>query len=330
MDSWNSPVPNFSLLLTDDKDIGDFSLLDENDPLAFLNDDDDDDLSSLIIPPSVFQQETQSEDFDEIHPKICPTPMGESYQVVQDSKQIPFSGILLSESLPLSQIILEEDALLPLPQAIKSSNNKIDTTTPFTTAGDALIVRSVSPNVQEATSFGNVGYHHHRSSTPPLKVTSSEDSSSSSSRSQQTSRWNERFLELVEYRKLYGHCNVPYLWPKNRPLSEWVKRQRHQYKIKGTALTPERQALLSALGFVWDSRKSLWDSRYQELLAFYQEFGHVRVTKKNPKYRALSVWLKRQRHSIRLYLAGDFQNTCMTQERIDLLVELGVKINPVI
>jgi len=148
-------------------------------------------------------------------------------------------------------------------------------------------------------------------------------------RSQQSTRWKERYQELIQYKKDHGDCNVPYLWGHNRPLSEWVKRQRHQYKLKKenkhSALTDDREALLTQLGFVWNSRASLWDGRFQELVSYYHQYGNLKVSKRTAKHRALSVWLKRQRHACRLFMAGD-QTTCMTDERMQKLLELGVKI----
>jgi hypothetical protein len=48
----------------------------------------------------------------------------------------------------------------------------------------------------------------------------------------QSGRWQERFQDLCKFRQVYGHCCVPNHWPQNPPLSQWVKRQRCQYKRK--------------------------------------------------------------------------------------------------
>ena len=167
-----------------------------------------------------------------------------------------------------------------------------------------------------------------RSSSPAPSVTSTTQSVNSSSHNEE--RWNERYTELVEYKVQYGNCNVPYNWPSNRTLSQWVKRQRHQYKLrqeeKHSNLTQERQELLDQLSFVWDSRACHWEDRFGELVAFHKKFGHCRVTQTNKSYRPLAIWLKRQRHQSRLYLEGD-QSTGMTMERMMRLVNLGVKLN---
>jgi hypothetical protein len=161
-------------------------------------------------------------------------------------------------------------------------------------------------------------------SLEPLQVTCADEQALSSD------PWHERFLELLDYKHRFGHVNVPYDFPANRPLSQWVKRQRHQYKLKQMGrhsnLSEDRELMLQSIGYVWDSRGAHWDERFQDLKDFYEEHGHARVTKTNPKYRQLAVWLKRQRHHARLLLAGDTKSTGMTSQRIFKMVQLGVKI----
>jgi hypothetical protein len=40
--------------------------------------------------------------------------------------------------------------------------------------------------------------------------------------------WDQRFQELLEYKRLNGDCNVPQTYPENRPLGRWVMKQRCQ------------------------------------------------------------------------------------------------------
>jgi len=71
--------------------------------------------------------------------------------------------------------------------------------------------------------------------------------------------WAERLEELKEFRKEFGHCNVPSRYQTNHQLAIWVKRQRRQWKNKmdsqPNCMTDERQRNLEALGFVWDMKK---------------------------------------------------------------------------
>lgn len=156
------------------------------------------------------------------------------------------------------------------------------------------------------------------------------ESKASENKSYQNEQWNERYMELMEYRSQYGHCNVPYHWPDNKPLSQWVKRQRHQHKLKKESkhsnLTDDRELLLERLGFVWDSRASNWEERYHQLRAYKVQNGHCQVGRKTKEDRQLAVWLKRQRHLSRQYLAGD-TDAGITPDRIGRLVDLGVAMN---
>jgi hypothetical protein len=70
--------------------------------------------------------------------------------------------------------------------------------------------------------------------------------------------WEERRNELIEYKKIYGHCNVPSNYSSNRQLAVWIKRQRRQYKFfwdgKPSSMTNERIAALESIGFEWELR----------------------------------------------------------------------------
>ena len=68
-------------------------------------------------------------------------------------------------------------------------------------------------------------------------------------------KWHERYEELVEFKKQYGHCNVPQRYKHNKQLAVWVKNQRYQYRkhreTKASPLSHVRIDLMNKLGFVW-------------------------------------------------------------------------------
>src|SRR5262249_41827622 len=68
--------------------------------------------------------------------------------------------------------------------------------------------------------------------------------------------WDKNYAELVAYKEVNGHCNVPY---KNgaSPLGGWCAHQRMRRK-KGD-ITAEQIAQLEAIGFCWHLRDALWD-----------------------------------------------------------------------
>ena len=72
--------------------------------------------------------------------------------------------------------------------------------------------------------------------------------------------WEEKFAQLVEYKKTYGHCNVSGKHSKHeyRPLSIWIKCQRRQRKLlekkEKSTMTEARIAKLDEIGFDWNPR----------------------------------------------------------------------------
>eukprot|EP00587_Corethron_hystrix_P005296 CAMPEP_0113316728 /NCGR_PEP_ID=MMETSP0010_2-20120614/11897_1 /TAXON_ID=216773 ORGANISM="Corethron hystrix, Strain 308" /NCGR_SAMPLE_ID=MMETSP0010_2 /ASSEMBLY_ACC=CAM_ASM_000155 /LENGTH=478 /DNA_ID=CAMNT_0000173521 /DNA_START=143 /DNA_END=1579 /DNA_ORIENTATION=- /assembly_acc=CAM_ASM_000155 len=73
--------------------------------------------------------------------------------------------------------------------------------------------------------------------------------------------WDERFKELIEYKKRYGHTRVPQHFHDNKVLGAWVKKQRTQYKLMKdgkvykNAMTEERALKLSEIGFEFRLRE---------------------------------------------------------------------------
>jgi hypothetical protein len=64
-----------------------------------------------------------------------------------------------------------------------------------------------------------------------------------------TAAWEQKLAELLAYKKINGHCNVP---QSKVPLGAWCGTQRQDRK-KGR-LSSERIAQLDALGFCWQPR----------------------------------------------------------------------------
>lgn len=161
-------------------------------------------------------------------------------------------------------------------------------------------------------------------------VGSASTSTSTPFRNDHLEQWNQRFHELIQFRKDFNHCNVPLNWPRNPSLSHWVKRQRFQYRIKAegkhSTLTDERQVLLEGLHFVWDSHAAGWEERLNELREFHKANGHCNVPKKYPANPSLAIWVKCQRRQFKLLRAGKTSN--MSPQRIEKLLSLGFVFDP--
>lgn len=175
--------------------------------------------------------------------------------------------------------------------------------------------------------------------TTAAPSSSSSDNRSSNSNSRDTrhhfrqyqaSQWMERFEDLVQYKKTFGHCLVPHDFPSNQKLAQWVKRQRYQYKLKymgrHSTLTDARQQELEQMGFVWDSHQAAWYERLECLKRFRQEFGHCNVPSKYQPDRSLAIWIKCQRRQMKLYRKG--KKSTMTPERSRQLDRLSFDWNP--
>ncbi|KAL7489119.1 hypothetical protein ACHAW6_014726 [Cyclotella cf. meneghiniana] len=75
--------------------------------------------------------------------------------------------------------------------------------------------------------------------------------------------WDQRVIELKEFKQKHGHCMVPRNYEPNPQLSSWVATQRKSYKLKmngkSSYLTDQRQKQLEDLDFVW----SYWDYNFR-------------------------------------------------------------------
>ena len=141
----------------------------------------------------------------------------------------------------------------------------------------------------------------------------------------QAEQWSEKFEELLQFRKLRGHCCVPHTFDENPSLARWVKRQRYQYKLKAegkpSTMTDERIIALEQSGFVWDSHGAAWLERWQELVEFEQQHGHANVPSNHPEKPQLATWVKCQRRQYKLFWDGKSSN--MNLERIQRLEQVG-------
>lgn len=171
----------------------------------------------------------------------------------------------------------------------------------------------------------------HSQTSPEVKRTrvdkDSDDSDGSDIkfRLYQAEKWHVKFKELVEYKQLHGHCQVPHGYKPNPTLARWAKRQRYQFKLfqekKPSTMTEERITDLEKLGFVWDSHTALWDERYRELKEYVQSTGSANVPSTYPPNPKLAIWVKCQRRQYKLLVSGQPSN--MTHARVDLLNELN-------
>jgi len=118
-------------------------------------------------------------------------------------------------------------------------------------------------------------------------------------------RWQEMFQCLQEYKKEWGHCRVPLIYPDNQKFGNWVYTQRRRYTLQ--ILDPKHIQQLNSIGFVWrlkpfvnlesDSWEKKWEQKYQELLLYKKANGDCNVPTAMFGYQhtPLGNWVNAQR-----------------------------------
>jgi superfamily II DNA or RNA helicase len=101
--------------------------------------------------------------------------------------------------------------------------------------------------------------------------------------------WDERFGELLGYKDKHDDLDIPINWPTG--LGTWTSIQRRSNK--NGELSSERRGRLDVAGFSWNKLDSLWESRFNELLAYKAEHGDFHVPQKSPT--GLGAWLSQQK-----------------------------------
>ena len=106
--------------------------------------------------------------------------------------------------------------------------------------------------------------------------------------------WEDRFEGLLQYKKVYGNCNVPQRWSENKKLANWVETQR-KFKKRGE-LDSDHERLLNEAGFRWKADNIVsWEYRFEELLQYKKLYGNCDVPVTFPDNRELGNWVNSQR-----------------------------------
>jgi hypothetical protein len=86
---------------------------------------------------------------------------------------------------------------------------------------------------------------------------------------------------------------------------------------------PWRLVALEELGVVWETRASLWDDRYKELLGYKSLHGDCMVpTKsKSKEYKILGMWVTTQKNKMLKFTRGGMSQ--LNDERIKMLNHVG-------
>lgn len=123
--------------------------------------------------------------------------------------------------------------------------------------------------------------------------------------------WNDKYNLLARYIDEHGTVLVPRKYIiREIELGEWVVTQRKQYN-KGT-LPKERIDRLQEIGFAWDSKKYLWNVKYDLLIRYIEVHNTTLVPDKYVVNEVnLGNWVHNQRRK--------YKNNSLSKERTDKL-----------
>jgi hypothetical protein len=130
--------------------------------------------------------------------------------------------------------------------------------------------------------------------------------------------WEEMFVELIEYKKNHGDCNVPQHWAENKQLGMWVANQRKNYRIG--KLSEDRIKRLEDMGFVWKRisyipSKLSWEENFEALKEYKKNHRDCNVPPRWAENKQLGRWVGTQR--------GNYRKGELSNDRIKRLEDIG-------
>jgi superfamily II DNA or RNA helicase len=108
-------------------------------------------------------------------------------------------------------------------------------------------------------------------------------------------RWEQNIVRLEAFKNDNGHANVPANCTDKR-LATFIGELR--VNRKADKLSADRIKVLDTMGFDWDPLATIWETRYQRLVEFKNEHGHINVSEAQD--RELASWVYRQRSNKKL------------------------------
>lgn len=143
-------------------------------------------------------------------------------------------------------------------------------------------------------------------------------------------KWTAMYAELVRFKEIHGHTNIPPPKQSDEKLSKlykWAERQRTDRRgRKGRPrMKPERVRLLEDLGFRWAEapQTHTWKDRYDDLCKFRELHGHCNVPRAYRPDPSLGRWVHAQRASYFQMKRGPKKRRNMPDERRRMLEDIG-------
>ena len=130
------------------------------------------------------------------------------------------------------------------------------------------------------------------------------------------SQWQNKFSQLEEFKKEYGHTSPPGHNKDFSQLSMWCSVQRMYHDNNN--LSKERFDLLDSINFDWDPIETEWQNNFSQLKEFKKEHGH---TNPNAQDNLFGHWCSRQR--------GFYKKGKLSKEKVDLLDSINFDWDPI-
>lgn len=133
------------------------------------------------------------------------------------------------------------------------------------------------------------------------------------------SRWAAGLNAVTEFHRTHGHLTIPNNYqPHGIRAAKWLRSQRREHHIG--RLSPNRTALLDALGMNWNPQPDPWLAHHKAFQEFHAQHGHLNISSQHVNTRALARVLTNLRSKRR---AGTLESW-----KIDALNTLGIDWNP--
>jgi hypothetical protein len=140
--------------------------------------------------------------------------------------------------------------------------------------------------------------------------------------------WDVRLKQLLEFREVHGHLDVPRGWPENPSLAHWVVNQRRD--LRHGRLSPSRLQQLKDHDIRWPGAEELaqsrglqWDRMFEALASYHREHGHGNVPSGWEPDPELGRWVARQRHQFRCGTLREDRRVRLEQLPVDWPAETG-------
>lgn len=121
--------------------------------------------------------------------------------------------------------------------------------------------------------------------------------------------WENRFKELLAFKKEFGHLNVPM---KYKTLGQWVTK--HRKTKKSGMLSKEKMDRLDEIGFIWDVKEWQFQRGLRKMKDFKARHGHLKIKITDGEFGS---WFYTRRKEYLQYLNGE-KTTLSEQHRLEL------------